>query len=73
MRSMAFSADGQRLAVGHFFTESQPATLRVWDLDKGREIRSFAGHTQVIASVAFSPDGKSFLTASWDKTCGFGI
>jgi len=68
MRSMALSGDGKRLAVGHFVTESQPSTLRLWDLDKGQEMRSFIGHTQAIVSVAFSPDQKSLLTASWDKT-----
>ncbi|MBK6996064.1 MAG: hypothetical protein IPH31_14485 [Lewinellaceae bacterium] len=30
----------------------------------GRELQSFRGHTSNVASVAFSPDGKTVLTGS---------
>jgi WD40 repeat protein len=32
--------------------------MRLWDAKTGQEIRRFAGHTNIIHDVAFSPDGK---------------
>ncbi|OYT15193.1 MAG: hypothetical protein B7C24_14340 [Bacteroidetes bacterium 4572_77] len=32
------------------------------------EIKVQLGHSSVISSVAFSPDGKFVLSGSWDKT-----
>ena len=43
-------------------------TARIWDLATGQEIRRFAGHTDQINGVAFSPDGKLVLTGSSDNT-----
>ena len=40
------------------------SSLRLWDLASGREIRTFEGHSDQINSVAFSPDGKTALSAS---------
>jgi WD40 repeat protein len=31
-------------------------------------LHTFAGHSNYVNSVAFSPDGKSIASASWDKT-----
>ena len=33
-----------------------------------RAIRRFEGHERLVSSVAFSPDGKMALSASFDKT-----
>jgi len=33
-----------------------------------RLIRTFSGHTDSVTSVVFSPDGRSALSGSWDKT-----
>ena len=43
-------------------------TLRLWDVETGKLIRTFRGHTDVIYSVAFSSDGKLALSGSWDAT-----
>jgi WD40 repeat protein len=43
-------------------------TARLWELATGREVRQFIGHTAVVDSVAFSPDGKYVLTGSYDGT-----
>src|SRR5207249_2338668 len=41
---------------------------KVWEAASGREIVSLKGHTSLIASVAFSPDGRRIVTGSVDHT-----
>jgi WD40 repeat protein len=38
----------------------------IWDVAAGKKRHVLAGHTDVISSVAFAPDGKSVATASRD-------
>jgi hypothetical protein len=71
--SANFSPDGKRLVTG-FWDNS----ARVWDLDSrlpGLKLRGKAnmlqegdGHGGFVNMASFSPDGKSILTASDDKT-----
>jgi WD40 repeat protein/DNA-binding SARP family transcriptional activator len=44
------------------------ATGGLWDLDTGKLIREFAGHSGNIAHAVFSPDGRLVATSSNDKT-----
>jgi len=43
-------------------------TLKLWDVNTGSLVRSFAGHTDYVTSVAFSPDGQWALSGSNDNT-----
>ena len=61
--SVAFSADGKRLA-----SASLDGTAKVWDATSGQETLTLKGHTAFVYSVAFSPDGKRLASASEDKT-----
>jgi WD40 repeat protein len=40
---------------------------RLWKLD-GTLLTTLKGHSAVVYSVAFSPDGQTIASASWDKT-----
>jgi WD40 repeat protein len=64
--SVAFSPDGRYALSG-----SHDATLKLWEISTGREVRSFSGHTTWVKSVAFSPDGLYALSGSSDKTLKF--
>jgi WD40 repeat protein/serine/threonine protein kinase len=60
--SPAFTPDGRRLLT------TTGNALRLWDVATGKEIKPLTAHTGSLASVAFSPDDRSLLTASWDRT-----
>ncbi len=47
---------------------SDDKTLKLWDAATGALLRTFEGHTDVVTSVAFSPDGTRVLSGSGDKT-----
>ena len=61
--SVAFSPDGQYLAVGD--TKGNILLRQVKD---DRLIRSFEGHNAWVVSLAFSPDGKTLASSSCDCT-----
>jgi WD40 repeat protein len=54
---IAVSPGGKRFAAG-----SADRTLKLWEVETGKEIRQFTGHGNGVCSVAFSPDGKKILS-----------
>ncbi|MEU4511146.1 hypothetical protein AB0G05_16775 [Nonomuraea wenchangensis] len=58
----AFSPDGKRL-VG----SGADGTVRIWEADTGRSIRTFASRTGSVFVVAFSRDGKRLAIAGADE------
>ena len=40
----------------------------LWDMSTGQRIAALHGHTNDVTSVAFSADGKTLISASWDDT-----
>jgi WD40 repeat protein len=42
--------------------------VELWDLRTGQKVATFDVHADQVTSVAFSPDSKRILTASFDKT-----
>ncbi|KAG7424474.1 Vegetative incompatibility protein HET-E-1 [Fusarium oxysporum f. sp. raphani] len=61
--SVAFSADGQRLASG-----SEDKTVKIWDTATGACVQMLEGHGDLVSSVAFSADGQRLASGSGDKT-----
>ena len=42
--------------------------MRLWDVESGRALRTLEGHGNGVPSVAFTPDGQTLASASWDNT-----
>ena len=63
VKSVDISSDG---FLG--LTGSKDATVKLWDLRTGKEMRVLKGHSKDVTSVKFSPDGKLAVSGSEDKT-----
>ena len=61
--SIAFSPDSRLLISG-----ANDRSVRLWDVESGRQIQILEGHQSDVNSVAFSPDGLLAASASDDKT-----
>jgi WD40 repeat protein len=59
----AFSPDGSRALFA-----SADKSLRLWNVEAGRDVRRFVGHTASVWAVTFSPDGKRALSGGADRT-----
>lgn len=65
VQSVALSADG-RLAISGFSFSYGGMTIRVWDVETGRELRRMHGYK--VNSVALSASGRRAISASETKT-----
>ncbi len=63
VRSVAFSPDGKYLA-----SCSVDATVKLWNVADGREVRTLTGHADMVTSVAFSPDSRFLASGGIDST-----
>ena len=75
VRSISFSPNGKTLASG-----SGDKTIKLWNLETGKEICTLKGHDKFVWSVSFSPNGKTLASGSgdntiklWNKETGWGL
>ena len=61
INAIAFSPNGQTLATGI------AQEVHLWDVDTGKHLSTFEGHTGPVHAVAFSPDGKTLASVSRDS------
>ena len=61
--SVSLSSDGKTLASG-----SSDKTIKLWNVDTGKEIRTLKDHEDAVSSVSLSSDGKTLASGSSDKT-----
>jgi WD40 repeat protein len=70
--AVAVSPDGGRILVGggNFGIDYGPEQARIVMLDAstGEKLQELVGHTTLINSIAFSPDGRYALSSSEDQT-----
>jgi WD40 repeat protein len=63
IHSVAFIPDGQTLT-----SSGDDWTIKLWNVTRGQEIRTFKGHIGAVCSVAFIPDGQNLASGSVDMT-----
>ncbi len=62
VRCLAFSPDGQTLALG-----CDDGSVRLWDMPEGRERAALLAHADIVRSVSFSPDSRRLVSTSQDR------
>ncbi|HCA82445.1 MAG TPA: hypothetical protein DEP18_01565 [Flavobacteriales bacterium] len=61
--AIAFSADGKLMLSG-----SEDHSIILWNVQSGKQIRTFHRHTEAIVSIRFLKDGQRFISASKDQS-----
>jgi small GTP-binding protein len=60
---IAWSPDGRRIA-----SPSYDGTIRIWDGEKGKLLKTLKGHEDIVCCVSWSPDGSMLASGSHDRT-----
>ncbi|ERN41363.1 WD40 repeat-containing protein [Rubidibacter lacunae KORDI 51-2] len=63
VNAVVVTPDGQRVV-----STSNDRTLKVWDLESGRELLTLTGHDAAVNAVVVTPDGQRVVSGSFDCT-----
>ncbi|KIK33091.1 hypothetical protein CY34DRAFT_813848, partial [Suillus luteus UH-Slu-Lm8-n1] len=61
--TIALSPDGKKVASGR-----RDGAVKLWNVDTGKVIKTWTGHTEWVNSVSWSPDGGRVVSGSVDGT-----
>jgi WD40 repeat protein len=64
--SLGFAPSGKFFASG-----DHDSNIRVWDVRRGANLKTFEGHMGAVTSVAFSPNEQVLVSSSDDRTIRF--
>jgi WD40 repeat protein len=63
LQTFTFTPDGRFLLSSHGRVVNEGGTLKVWDLEGARLVRSWRAHQHAFKGLAVSPDGKRLVSA----------
>ena len=66
VKAVAFTPDGKYLLTG-----SRDKSIKLWDFESGREVRSYLGHKSTVNDIDITSDGKYFVSSSADRTAKY--
>ena len=70
--SIAINNTGRVIATGHGnFRDDQKSlesSIKIWNLESGKLIKTLNGHTKQVRSLSFSPNGEHLVSGSHDRT-----
>jgi WD40 repeat protein len=61
--SMALSPNGKNV-----FSGTHDGKVKLWDVEMGKVVATWTGHTKGVLSVCWSVDGNQVVSGSWDGT-----
>ena len=67
-KSVKSELKGKQMLSPMIVTSSRDGTAKLWNVETGRLIHTFEGHTAPVSSAVFSKDGYYILTTSFDRT-----
>jgi len=62
VHTVCFSPDGKYIASG-----SEDKTIKIWEFQTGREVKTLLGHQSQVNKVLFTADGKKLISGSRDR------
>jgi WD40 repeat protein len=63
VHAVAYSADGKRALSG-----GNDRTVRLWNIEDGKELQRFTGHRNAVIAVAFGPEERILSASSQYQT-----
>ena len=63
-----WSPDGTKIVAGTSIPGNDANQIKIWDVNTGNVIATYPGHTSMVGSVNFSPNGQQIASASNDGT-----